>query len=204
MWGLHGAMWGLHARPAASCPRPSPPPRPGTTMPPNPQFKRSYKRNDKPVCIAAITFIAHLANQQVRACVPARRSCTPVRCRKLARACTCSFARSVVCLSTRAYLTPGGARAAAAGGADAAAGSALQRQRGGGHRLCQGGKQACSLLLAFCLRRLQPVCTTTARALLPRVHDEHRPSSPPSNPRSAPPRRWELCCRTWRPRGSTR
>ena len=30
------------------------------------QFKRSYKRNDKPVCLAAIKFIAHLANQQVR------------------------------------------------------------------------------------------------------------------------------------------
>ncbi|KAL4421935.1 hypothetical protein ABPG77_007877 [Micractinium sp. CCAP 211/92] len=29
------------------------------------QFKRSYKRNDKPVCTAAIKFIAHLANQQV-------------------------------------------------------------------------------------------------------------------------------------------
>lgn len=29
------------------------------------QFKRAYKRNDKPVCVAAIKFIAHLANQQV-------------------------------------------------------------------------------------------------------------------------------------------
>jgi pre-mRNA-splicing factor CWC22 len=29
------------------------------------QFKRAYKRNDKPVCSAAIKFIAHLANQQV-------------------------------------------------------------------------------------------------------------------------------------------
>ena len=29
------------------------------------QFKRSYKRNDKPVCLAALTFIAHLINQQV-------------------------------------------------------------------------------------------------------------------------------------------
>jgi hypothetical protein len=29
------------------------------------QFKRAYKRNDKPVCIAASMFIAHLANQQV-------------------------------------------------------------------------------------------------------------------------------------------
>ena len=30
------------------------------------QFKRAYKRNDKPVCLAAIAFIAHLANQQVK------------------------------------------------------------------------------------------------------------------------------------------
>ncbi|EFN55449.1 hypothetical protein CHLNCDRAFT_52248 [Chlorella variabilis] len=29
------------------------------------QFKRAYKRNDKPVCVAAIKFIAQLANQQV-------------------------------------------------------------------------------------------------------------------------------------------
>jgi pre-mRNA-splicing factor CWC22 len=29
------------------------------------QFKRSFKRNDKPVCLAALTFIAHLINQQV-------------------------------------------------------------------------------------------------------------------------------------------
>lgn len=29
------------------------------------QFKRSFKRNDKPVCMAALTFIAHLVNQQV-------------------------------------------------------------------------------------------------------------------------------------------
>ena len=29
------------------------------------QFKRSFKRNDKPVCMAALTFIAHLINQQV-------------------------------------------------------------------------------------------------------------------------------------------
>ena len=29
------------------------------------QFKRSFKRNDKPVCQAALTFIAHLINQQV-------------------------------------------------------------------------------------------------------------------------------------------
>ena len=35
-------------------------------LPPHcPQFKRAYKRNDKPVCLAAIKFIAHLANQQV-------------------------------------------------------------------------------------------------------------------------------------------
>lgn len=30
------------------------------------QFKRAYKRNDKPICIATITLIAHLTNQQVR------------------------------------------------------------------------------------------------------------------------------------------
>lgn len=29
------------------------------------QFKRSFRRNDKPVCQAALRFIAHLANQQV-------------------------------------------------------------------------------------------------------------------------------------------
>ncbi|GAB4823495.1 hypothetical protein N2152v2_010541 [Parachlorella kessleri] len=29
------------------------------------QFKRAYKRNDKPICIAALTVIAHLTNQQV-------------------------------------------------------------------------------------------------------------------------------------------
>lgn len=29
------------------------------------QFRRAYKRNDKPVCLAAIKFLAHLANQQV-------------------------------------------------------------------------------------------------------------------------------------------
>lgn len=29
------------------------------------QFKRSYKRNDKPVCTAAAKFIAHLINQGV-------------------------------------------------------------------------------------------------------------------------------------------
>lgn len=30
------------------------------------QFRRAYKRNDKPVCMAATKFIAHLVNQQVR------------------------------------------------------------------------------------------------------------------------------------------
>jgi hypothetical protein len=29
------------------------------------QFKRAFKRNDKPVCEAALRFIAHLTNQQV-------------------------------------------------------------------------------------------------------------------------------------------
>ena len=29
------------------------------------QFRRSYKRNDKPVCVAMVKFIAHLINQQV-------------------------------------------------------------------------------------------------------------------------------------------
>ncbi len=29
------------------------------------QFKRAFKRNDKQVCLAACTFIAHLVNQQV-------------------------------------------------------------------------------------------------------------------------------------------
>ena len=31
------------------------------------QFRRAYKRNDKPVCVAATTFLAALINQQVRA-----------------------------------------------------------------------------------------------------------------------------------------
>ena len=30
------------------------------------QFKRAYRRSDRPVAIAAIKFIAHLVNQQVR------------------------------------------------------------------------------------------------------------------------------------------
>ena len=30
------------------------------------QFRRAYKRNDKPICIAASKFLAHLVNQQVR------------------------------------------------------------------------------------------------------------------------------------------
>jgi hypothetical protein len=30
------------------------------------QYKRAYKRNDKPICLAASKFIAHLVNQQVR------------------------------------------------------------------------------------------------------------------------------------------
>eukprot|EP00961_Rhodomonas_salina_P229108 3096623-Rhodomonas_salina.1 len=29
------------------------------------QFRRSYKRNDKPVCVAMVRFIGHLINQQV-------------------------------------------------------------------------------------------------------------------------------------------
>ena len=29
------------------------------------QFRRAYKRNDKPICTAACKFIAHLVNQQV-------------------------------------------------------------------------------------------------------------------------------------------
>jgi pre-mRNA-splicing factor CWC22 len=29
------------------------------------QFRRAYKRNDKPICIAASKFLAHLVNQQV-------------------------------------------------------------------------------------------------------------------------------------------
>lgn len=28
-------------------------------------FKRSFKRSDKPMCIAALTFLAHLVNQHV-------------------------------------------------------------------------------------------------------------------------------------------
>ena len=31
------------------------------------QFRRAYKRNDKPICIAASKFLAHLVNQQARA-----------------------------------------------------------------------------------------------------------------------------------------
>lgn len=29
------------------------------------QFKRAYKRNDKPICLAVVKFIAHLTNQLV-------------------------------------------------------------------------------------------------------------------------------------------
>ena len=29
------------------------------------QFKKAYKRNDKPICIAAAKFLAHLINQGV-------------------------------------------------------------------------------------------------------------------------------------------
>ena len=29
------------------------------------QFRRAYRRNDKPVCKAVVTFLAHLVNQQV-------------------------------------------------------------------------------------------------------------------------------------------
>ena len=29
------------------------------------QFRRAYKRNDKPVCLASSTFLAHLVNQRV-------------------------------------------------------------------------------------------------------------------------------------------
>jgi pre-mRNA-splicing factor CWC22 len=29
------------------------------------QFRRAYKRNDKPVCLATSTFLAHLVNQRV-------------------------------------------------------------------------------------------------------------------------------------------
>ena len=29
------------------------------------QFKRAFKRNDKPICLAVVKFIAHLTNQQV-------------------------------------------------------------------------------------------------------------------------------------------
>ena len=29
------------------------------------QFKKAYLRNDKPVCLGAVKFIAHLVNQQV-------------------------------------------------------------------------------------------------------------------------------------------
>lgn len=29
------------------------------------QFKRAFKRNDKPICLAVSKFLAHLVNQQV-------------------------------------------------------------------------------------------------------------------------------------------
>ena len=29
------------------------------------QFKKSFRRNDKPACLASVRFVAHLVNQQV-------------------------------------------------------------------------------------------------------------------------------------------
>ena len=37
------------------------------------QFRRAYKRNDKPICIAASKFLAHLVNQQAR--MPGKYPC---------------------------------------------------------------------------------------------------------------------------------
>ena len=41
------------------------------------QFRRAYKRNDKPICIAASKFIGHLVNQQVRSRNSIRRAHPP-------------------------------------------------------------------------------------------------------------------------------
>ena len=45
------------------------------------QFRRAYKRNDKPICIAASKFIAHLVSQQVRLqrCLRSGRCRGPLR-----------------------------------------------------------------------------------------------------------------------------
>ena len=49
---------------ATSPPRPSR--RPASSLPfPPPQFRKSYRRNNKDICLAAAKFIAHLVNQQV-------------------------------------------------------------------------------------------------------------------------------------------
>ena len=63
------------------------------------QFKRAYRRNDKPVCMAAIKFIGHLANQQVRAaswrccCSCCRRHCC----------CHCATAHAHACCRRRRH-----------------------------------------------------------------------------------------------------
>lgn len=124
------------------------------THPSRPQFKRAYKRNDKPVCSAAIKFIAHLANQQVRA---AGRVCVSGCCCRRVR--DLRLPPSLLHPSLLPPLPPrrrlshnpvtnllcvllaltGGARAAAAGDPAAAAGEPQRRQRGGGGRLCERG-----------------------------------------------------------------
>ena len=72
-WEAGGRLPGVAGAGTASSDQRSPPApphpcplSPAAALPPSrPQFKRSFKRNDKPVCVAAIKFIAHLANQQV-------------------------------------------------------------------------------------------------------------------------------------------
>lgn len=52
------------------------------------QFRRAYKRNDKPVCVAATRFLAALINQQVRISTP-----------RLARAAFVCFAFFSLCVT---------------------------------------------------------------------------------------------------------
>ena len=61
------------------------------------QFKRAFRRNDRPVAVAAVKFLAHLTNQQV--CVQPIGQCLCVAC--TCHVCSCGdllAVTSTVCL----------------------------------------------------------------------------------------------------------